>query len=229
VVAIKVDLNRFASRGVPYMVRDTLTGCAFALQRAWRADVRGAFVLRNKYTEKSIRVDKATGTKVASMEAVTGTIAPFMRDQEEGNTVRGRGKHKAIPTGLAAGQGQGAARTRTVRTGLRLQAINIPSRPMPNIKGKRRQNAIAMAIAIRKGERFVMLNRIKVKGRAIFEVRGGKRSGRARMLWDMSKGSVKVPREPTLERSIHASARAFEKVQYQATLNQLKRNKVMGY
>ncbi len=86
-----------------------------------------------------------------------------------------------------------------------------------------------MAIAIRKGERFALLNRISRKGRGIFEVRGGKRSGRARLVWDMSRGSVKVPREPTLERSIKHSASAFEAAQYKAVLNQLKRNKVMGY
>lgn len=222
------DLNKFAARGLPYAVRDTLTGSAFALQKRWRAEVKSSFTLRNRYTEQSIRVDKAQGAKVESMQAVTGTIAPYMPDQEEGATVRGRGKHKAIPTAIAAGQGQGAKRTRVVRAGLRLQAVNVPTHPLPSM-GRRRQNAVLMAIAIRKGERFALLNRIKTKGRAIFEVRGGKRSGRARMVWDMSRGSVKVHREPTLHRSIASSTADFERAQYAAVLKQLQRNKVFGY
>jgi hypothetical protein len=225
---LRSDLDRFAKRAFPYAVRDTLTGSAFALQKSWREDVRRSFTLRNRFTEQAIRVDKARGTDVSAMQATTGTVAPYMRDQEEGNEVKGKGKHKAIPTAIAAGQGQGAKRTRMVRTGLRLQAVNIPPRTVP-IRGKRRQNAVLMAIAIRKGERFALLNRIKGKGRAVFEVKGGKRSGRARMVWDMSKGSVKVPREPTLERSINASQRGFEQAQYRAVIKQLQRNKVLGY
>lgn len=222
------DLEKMAKRAIPYAIRDTLNGSAFALQKGWRGEVKRTFTLRNRYTEQSIRVDKAQGTSIAGMKAVTGTIAPFMPDQEEGGTVRGRGAHKAIPSAAAAGGALGAKRKSVVRSGFRLSSIQVTQRPLPKY-GRRRQNAVAMAIAIRKGERFALLNRIKSKGRAIFEVKGGKRSGRARLIWDVSRGSVKVPREPTLQRSIALSSRVFEKVQYEAMLTQLRRNKVMGY
>jgi hypothetical protein len=222
------DLNTFASRGFPYAVRDTLNGCAFETQREWRAEVKRTFILRNRYTEQSIRTDKARGTKVEGMAATTGTIAEYMPDQESGGEVRGKGKHKAIPTAVAAGQGQGAKRTRMVRAGLRLQAVNVTQ--LPQQYGKRRQNAMAIAVAIRKGQRFALLNRMKGSGRAIFEVKATQRRGaRVRMLWDMSRGSVHVDREPTLHRAIASSSSQYDRIQYQAVLNQLKRNKVMGY
>ncbi len=98
---------------------------------------------------------------------------------------------------------------------------------------------MAIAVAIRKSNRFVLLQRAKGGGRAIFEVRNsrrganqhtkGRKSVRVRMVWDVSRNSVKVPRAPTLQRSIHASGKHFERIQYQAVLKQLQHNKVMGY
>jgi hypothetical protein len=224
------DLEKFAKRAIPYAIRDTLNGSAFALQKEWRSDVKRSFTLRNRFTEQAIRVDKASGTQVSAMEAKTGTIAPYMPDQESGGTVKGKGKHKAIPTAVAAGQGQGAKRTRMVRAGLRLQAVQVEQ--IPQKYGKRRQNALAIAVALRKGQKHVMLNRTKGNGRAIFEVKGGtkgRKGVRVRMLWNMSRSSVHVDREPTLQRSIGASERTFEQVQYNAMITQLKRNRVVGY
>lgn len=223
-------VNAFSKTGVPYAVRDTLNDSAFALRKEWQGEIKRSFTLRNQYTERSIRVDKAQGRDVRSMEARTGSIAAYMAEQEEGATVRGKGKHKAIPAPAAAGQSPGAAkRTRTVRAGLRLSAINVANPAMAGY-GKRRQNAIALAIARRRGDRFALLNRAKGKGRGLFEVRGfSKRKVRMRMLYDLSKGSVRVKPEPTLQRSITSSHRAFEQAQAKAFVRQLRRCKVFGY
>jgi hypothetical protein len=225
---LKRDVELFSKRAVPHAVRETLNGCAFALQKEWRGEVRQSFTLRNKYTERSIQVDRARGIDTRAMQARTGSIAHYMDEQEEGAIVRGGGKHKPIPGPAAAGQAPGGKRTRTVRQGLRLSAITVSHSPLARY-GKRRQNAIALAIARRKGERFALLNRSKGGGRGLFEVRGGRRTLRTRLLYDVSRGSVRVPAEPTLQRSIRKSQRAFEQAQYLAVLRQLKRHKVFGY
>lgn len=217
-----------AQRSVPYAMRNALNDCAFHLRETWQMEIRAAFTLRNKFTERSIRVDKATGADPRSMQAVTGSVALFMGDQEEGATVRGRGKHKAIPGPGAAGMKAGAKRTKVVRPQFRLGAINV-NHPSLGRYGRRRQNAIVLAIAIRKGERFALLNRAKGRGRGIFEVKGLKRKAKTKLLYNVSKGSVRVQAEPTMQRAIRRSREKFRSIMGDSLLFQMKRNRVFGF
>jgi hypothetical protein len=222
------DLQTFAKKAVPYAARNGLNGSAFALQDEWRGEVRRTFTLRNQYTVRAIRVDKAQGLDLRTMQAVTGSVAPYMADQEEGATVRGKSGKKAIPAPAAAGQAPGGKRARTVRVGLRLSSISI-NEPATQSYGKRRANAIAIAVALRRGDRFAMLHRRKGGGRGIFEIRGGKRNVRTKLIWDTRKRSVRVPAAPTLQSSIKSGMYRFERAHHQALLAQLKRHKILGY
>jgi hypothetical protein len=124
--------------------------------------------------------------------------------------------------------GPGARRTKAVRSRFHLGAINVDS-PKLRKYGRRRQNAIVLAIAIRKRERFALLNRASGKGRGIFEVKGLKRKAKVKLLYDVSRGSVKVKPEPTMQRATNASGWRFEKVIYNSLLTQLRRNRLLGY
>lgn len=225
---LHAELEKFRKTALPYAQRDALNGCAFELRKQWQSEIKGAFVLRSPFTERSIRVDKATGLDPKSMKSVTGSIASYMGDQEEGATIRGKGKHKAIPGPAAGGQPAGSGiRTGLIRSRYRVGAITV-GHPSVARFGRRRQNAVVMAIAIRKGERFAILNRIK-GGKGIFEVRGLKRSGKTKLIWDLSKGSVKVKPAPTMHRAAAICAPRFQRITENALLTQLKRAKVMGY
>lgn len=221
-------LERLKKRALPYAARDALNGCAFELRKEWQSQIRTTFTNRNKFTERSIRVEKASGIDLKTMQSRTGSVAAYMGDQEGGGTVKGSGKHKAIPGPAAAGMKPGARRTKTVRPRFHLGAINVKSPSLAKY-GRRRQNAIVLAITIRKHERFALLNRSKGRGRGIFEVKGLKRKAKVKLLYNVSKGSVKVKPEPTMQRATNASGWRFEKVIYQSLLNQLKRNRVMGF
>lgn len=207
-----------------YAVRNALNECAFYHRKTWQAEIRRTFTNRNSFTERSIRVDKATGKDVKAMKAVSGSVAVYMGDQEEGATVKGKGKHKAIPTQGARGGNRG----KLVRAQYRVGAISVLD---PKLKGYRRrqQNAIALAIAVRKKERFALLNRITTKGRGLFEVKGLKRKAKTKLLWNLSKGSVRVKPEPTMRRAVQRSKHAFDRILYDSMLTQLRRNKVMGF
>lgn len=222
------SLERFASKAYPHAMRNALNGCAFELRKGWQSEIRQTFTLRNRFTERSIRVEKASGIDVRGMKAVTGSVAPFMGDQEVGASVRGRSRHKAIPSPIAGGGSGAGKRPRLVAGRYKLSAVMVASQPMAKY-GRRRQNAVSLAIAIRKGERFALLNRTKGKGRGIFEVKGLKRKAKTRLIWNVSKGSVKVKPEPTMRRAVARSKHAFERVLYDSLLFQLKRNKVFGY
>jgi hypothetical protein len=222
------ELGKFKT-ALGHAQRNALNDCAFALRGRWQQEIKSSFTLRNQFTERSIRVDKASGVDTKPMKAVTGSVASFMGDQEEGAVVTGRGKHKAIPAPAAGGQAAGAGkRTALIRARYRVGAITVGHPSLAKF-GRRRQNAVVMAVAIRKGERFALLNRAKGSGKGLFEVRGTKRMGKTKLLWDLSRGSVRVHPEPTMHRAAAALMPRFKQLTEQALLSQLRRNKVMGY
>ncbi len=231
---LHADLKKFRESALPHALKDSLNTCAFELQKTWRSEVSREFTLRNDFTERSIRVDKATGINVRSMHSVTGSVASFMLDQEQGAVAHGQGKHKAIPAPGAGGQAAGAGkRTNLIRARYRVGAINV-GHPSLAKYGRRRQNAVVMAIAIRKGERFALLNRSK-GGKGLFEVRGTKRAGKqhaggkTKLIWDLSKGSVVVHPTHLMARANAANSAKYQKITEASLLYQLKRAKVFGY
>ncbi len=225
------DLAKYRKGAIPYAARNGLNACAFAMMREWRREVKSTFTLRNQFTERSIRVERATGLDMRRMVAITGSVAPYMGDQESGATIRGKGKHKAIPAPAAAGNAPGGSKlTRTVRPANKLSAISVKTPSMARY-GKRRQNAIVIAVALRKGQKHVLLNRSKGTGRGIFEVRtvGKNAKAKVRLLWGLGKTSVHVDAQPTMKRTLERSDQTFQGLLNGAYLAQLKRFRVLGY
>lgn len=222
------DLKKYRETALPHAVRDALNGCAFELQRSWREEIGQSFVTRTPFTERSVLVDKAKGGSIRSMQAVTGSRAPYMGDQEEGAVIRGKGKHKAVPAAVAGGAAGPGVRPKVVLGRFRLGGIKVRD-PKVGRFGRRQRNAIALETAARTGNRFALLSKGK-GGRAIFEVRRvGRRQFKTRLIWNLDRGSVVVKPEPTMHRSADHNAGAFRKITERALLNQLKRNRVMGY
>jgi hypothetical protein len=161
------DLKRMREKAIPYALKNALTTAAFETRSIWQREIRSTFVNRNTYTANSVRVEQASTTKLV---AKTGSIADYMDEQEEGATIKGSGKHKAIPTAAAAGQAGGGKRTKLVRGRFYLGAIQVAHPALSG--GRRQQNAIAIAVARKKGQKVVLLNRPK-GGKALFLMGAG--------------------------------------------------------
>lgn len=230
------DLRVARKRALPHAVRDALTTAAFEGRKVWQGEIRKSFTLRNRFTERSVLVERAKGTNLDRMEAVLGSVAPYMGDQEGGATVRGRRKVKAIPGPVAAGQAPGGKRTKLVRAGSRLSAIKLPRNRGRSTK---QRNAIAIQMAVRRRQKHAMLER-PGGGRAIFSIKGGQRRWdkdkgwrvralQVRLLWDVSRRSVRVPPSHTLERALKALAPKLPHIYTASLLSQLRRHKVLGY
>lgn len=189
------DLKRMREKAIPCAIKNALNTAAFEARTIWQREIASTFTNRNSFTVRSVRVEQATTSKLQSK---VGTVAPWLKTQEEGGTVRGGGKHKAIPMAAAAGQGAGGKRTKLVRSRFYLGAINVAH---GGKGGRRQQNAIAIAVARKTGKNIALLTR-PGGGRGLFLIGGGKRSLKTRMLWDVSRSSVRVKPEPTLERSL---------------------------
>lgn len=218
------DLELFAKKAIPYAARETLNSLAFEQQRNWQGELKKSFILRNQFTVRSIRVERARGLNIRTMEARTGTIAPYLADQEEGATHVKRGKHgEPLP---AAAPGARKSRKRLMPRNKRIGSIKI----LPRVRGSRsRQIGAAVAMAKRRGGKqfaFLQLNRSR---RGIFEINPNSKQRGVRKVWDLSKPTVRIPPTPTLGRSFKRTVQMSEELGRRAMLFQLKRHKVFGY
>jgi len=214
------DLKLFQAKAVPFASRNAVNTSAFEARRQWQGEIKRSFTLRNQYTERSIRVDKAQGLDTRRMFAVVGSLAPYMAKQETGGT-----GSKAIPGPAAAGQAPGSKRTRVVRAGLRISRLTVQK---IRARNKRQFNAIAIAMASRRGQKVALLHR-PGGGKGLFEIKGGKRSPTTRLLYAVGHGHDRVPATPTLQRTLNRMEARMPRIMHDALLGELKRHRIAGY
>jgi|SRR6478736_13161 len=212
------DLAKMRAKAVPFAIRNALNTCAFEVRSIWQRDIKSTFTNRNTFTANSVRVEQASVTK---LEARTGSVAPWLRTQEDGGVVHANRRVVAIPGPSAAGQAAGSGkRTRLVAGRFKLGAVQVAH---PALHGGRRQkNAIAIAVARKQGKTVVLLTRPR-GGQGLFSISGGKRKLKTRLLYDVSRGSVRVKPEPTLERSVAAVRPKVEHMMQAALTQQMQR------
>lgn len=219
------DLQRFKASALPHAMRNSINAGVFEGRRQWVRELERGFILRNTYTTRSLQVVKATGTRLDRMHAILGTTAPFMGQQEKGGVERGKGRSKPIPTAVAAGQTMGSRpRTKAVRRPNWLTAI-ILRRERPG-KTEKQRNAIAIRRTIFGGRRFVLLELGGKRG--IFLVTGRAKLN-VRLVWDLSRKSVRIKPTPTLQRTLDAIDHKLPGLYAGAVLDQLRRHRVFGY
>lgn len=223
----EADLKTFAKKAFPFATKATLNRSVFEIRKEYQSGMRNDLVLRNKWSERSIRVEQAKTLNVPRQEAIVGSIAEYMATQEFGGTVRGGGKHQPIATSYAAGQGLGARpRTRLPRKPNQLKSIQLKRRGN-SAAARKARNAAAIGDAAGSGNKFVFLDLGKRQG--IFRVLGGKRRPYIRMVWDLSKRSVRVPAKPLLLPATRAVQKRIPEFYRDALLFQLKRHRILGY
>lgn len=83
----KTWLSDLEKKQIPYAISGALNGVAFRAQRAIRANLKKKYTLRNKYTEKSIRVEKA---KKNNLQSIVGTEADYLLEHETGGIFKNK-------------------------------------------------------------------------------------------------------------------------------------------
>lgn len=219
------DLGKFAKKALPAAARGALNTVAFDARREWVQQVGRKFVLRNKFTVNSLRIEKAQGFDLTSMQSKVGSTQDYMAEQEKGFTERSKGKHGvAVPTSSAAGMSKRAPRTKQVQKKNYLTAIQVASR----VRGiRQRRNAVAVRMASKTGG-VAFLDLGKSKG--LFRVKQTSK-GRftVRMIYDLSKKSVTVKSTPTLELTLKAVSPRVPRILGNELLAQAKRFHIVGY
>lgn len=217
------DLKEFAIKAYPFATKATLNKAAFEGRERIQAGMRKKFIIRNKFTLNSIRVEKARGSIVKNHEAVVGSVAPYMDDQEFGATKTKRGKHGvAIPTTVASGEGRGTRpRRRVARGANKKRNIRLTK---ARVKAKSRNQEIRASVlhAAATKKRFVFLRMSKHPG--IYKVTGGKKRPKIDLVHDMSKKSVRIPRTGIVLAATRAVERSMPEMYHKALVFQMKRH-----
>lgn len=219
---LESDLKTFAIKAFPFATRNTVNAAAFAAQKIAKTDVRMNMINRNRFTEQSIRVEQTRTLQISQQASSVGSIADYMEDQEFGSVKSKGGKEGvAIATSYSAGQGENTRpRKRLPRKPNTLANIQLQRRHKKG-SNRKQQNIIAIKQAAISGRKYVFLDLGKRKG--IFKVVGGKRLPKIKMIHDMTKQSVIIPKNPWLKPAFDESVRMLPAFYADALRFQLRR------
>lgn len=222
IIEFEKDLKAFAHRAFPFATKNTVNSAAFLTQKVIRKNLKTKMVLRNKFTVRSIRVDMAKTLVVRNQESVVGSDAGYMVDQEFGATKISKGsKGVVIHTGFSAGQQGQQPRTRLPRGKNKMKNIKLRRSSKKGVSRKQ-QNLIAIRQAAVSTRKYIYLDLGKSEG--IFKVVGGKRKPRIKMVHDMSRQSVIIPRNPWLKPSFDRVVKVVPKIYRNSLIFQLNRH-----
>lgn len=225
---LEKDLQTFARKALPYATRELLNRAAFETRKRAQQNIRWNMTTRNQYTEQSVRVEKAGGSDIGSMASRTGSVADYLYRQEFGGVARGKGgAAKTIATPYSSGEPEGAQpRTRLPRKPNQMQAIQL-KRYGAGAKNRKQRNLLAFKEAAAEGSKFVYMDLGRRRG--IFRILGGKRNGRVRMVWDLTRRAVRTPKNPWLGPATDDTRQDMPGWYEQALRYQLQRLGVLGY
>ncbi len=195
------DLELFAHRSIPFATKFALNTTARAAQVTAREDVKKEFITRNAFTRQSIQFRQAKSLNIRDQESAVGSTAPYMEDQEFGETKLKNSKQGIpLPTSYSAGQALNAnPRTRLPRKPNKLENIRLKKQRKPG-KTRRQQNLIAVKQAAQSGQKYVYMDLGRKQG--IFKVVGTKKTPQIRMIYDLSNQALTIPKRAWLKPAV---------------------------
>ena len=217
------DLRNFKSKAVPYASRAYVNNQAFEARKEWQDILPSKMKLRNKYTTNSIRVDKTSSLDINRQQSIVGSLAPYMDEQEDGYKEGKSGKHGVALPAAAPSKRKTRGRISKAR---QLGSINI----MPRIRGHRsRQVAASMAMARKRGGPQYAFLQLKKGRMGIYQLDPSRKRLAVKKVWDLSKSSVTIPKNPTMEPAVQSMAKRRDALWRDALLFQLRRHRILGY
>tara|TARA_R100000541_G_C1896282_1_gene83896 strand:- start:99 stop:779 length:681 start_codon:yes stop_codon:yes gene_type:complete len=212
---LEENLRRLNAKGVHFAERNTINDQAFATQTEARAAIRSEFVNRNRWTERSVQVDRA---RSLSDSAEVGSTERYMAHQEFGHT---KMENTHIATPAASGESPRArTRRRPVRRANRMTSITLKRQQRAGMSRKQ-QNIVAVKEAKETGRKFVFLQRGQERG--IYKVFGTKRKPKTRKIQDLSRRVAVIPRNPWLMPSTTTVVAASHRFYFKHLQQQLDR------
>ena len=224
------DLKAFKDRAFPFATKATINTAAFDTMTKGRRIIERNMILRNKYTPKAVQVEQTRTLIVNQQEALTGAIEDYLETQEFGGVDVKKGKVGIpLPSSTSAGQGRTKPRTRLPREANKLQNLRL-NRSRRRAKSRKQKVLFVVQDAVTSGRRNIFLDLGRTQG--IFNVKGGrknfKRGGpkgaKLRMIYDLSRDSVSIPRSPWLGPAVKLTERRMPEMYLKALKFQAERH-----
>lgn len=212
------DMKKIA---VPFAVRNTLNQAAFQSQTVARRDIQRNMIIRNKFTKQSIRVE--TAKDLRRPEAVVGSVEKYMETQEFGGTKSKKAKNGVpLATSFSSGEGRGTKpRKKLSKPSNRLLNIQLGSKGKGRTRKQRNLFKVRQAAA--SGSKIVYLKTARAKG--LYRVTGGKRNPEVEMIFNLSRTSVKIKRNPWLRPAVLKVGKRLPQIHFLSLQFQFKRLK----
>jgi len=228
---LEKDLKFANEKALPFATRNTLNKAAFIARSISQSNIRSKMVTRNKWTEKSIQVERSNTLRISNQTASVGSTEAYMEDQEFGGSKVSRGREGTpIPTAYSAGQGRSSFRSKLPRKANKLQNIALRKFRGRRPKNRKQEHLFKVQQAVKTGKRYYY-HEFDNGTKGIFRVIGGSRrikrgwpsGAKIEMVYDMSRKSVRIPANPWLRPAVDKTIPHIQKI-YQKSLEfQLKR------
>ncbi len=226
----EADLKVFAKSALPFAVKDTLNKAVYEGQYRARQNIDRRMINRNKWTQNSVKANRAHGNDIDSMESRVGSLNPYMKDQEEGG---GRSESNGVPIarGAASGQIGASVRDKAVRKGNRLSNILLAKRSGGRMaKHSRQAYVFKVQDAVTSGNKF-FYHEFSSTRKGIYKVVGGRRGfkrgipkgAKVRTMYDMSHTSTIVKATHWLSDAVESTRKDMPKMYWHSLAQQLQR------
>lgn len=198
---LEADLQQLKAKALPFATRNTVNRAAFDARTVGQRNIKRQMTLRNKWTLRSVQVDKAKTLQISRQESVVGSTVGYLETQEFGGVKRRKGKKGiAIATSYSSGEGESSKpRKRLPRGANAMRRIQL-KRGRRKGANKRQQNVVAVREAAAKKTKFIYMETARTKG--IFRVLGGKKKPRVKMVHSLKEQSVRIPKNPWLRPAV---------------------------
>lgn len=184
-------LGDMSKKSVKYAQKNTLNDLAFEARKEAVNNVRNDFMNRNTWTERSIRVNRATSLGSSSE---LGSVEDYMRKHEMG----GKSKMYGTTPGASGENPRSRVRRRVVRAASKINRIGQADVLQGAFGSRQERNIATLKDAKAKGKRFVKMR--KGAGRVgIYRVLGSKSNPRAQLLYTVRSQRLVVKKQPWLE------------------------------
>jgi hypothetical protein len=237
------DLGRFVPSAFAFATRSTVNGMAFKAQSVGRKQIGRKMIERSKFTRQTVQVDQTRTLDVDRQAAVVGAVkrmgknvnAGFLEKQEFGGVKTKTHRYGTpIATSFSSGEGEGSQPRRRLpiskHTIRKIILHKARARKKGQPKTKKQKMLFKVQDAVESGNRVIFAQNGRKKG--IFRVVGGRKGtkrgwpkgARLKMLHNLSRDSVRIPRNPWLSPAVEVAKRHGPEIYLKALKFQVERH-----
>jgi len=189
-------LIRIRDKAIPFAMLNANNTLGRMLQVKWKRELQRTMTLRNTWTLRSVKLVKSRKPDINTMRTIVGSRLEYLRKNEDGGAVVGRGKHGlGVPTNKAR---TGNSYKRLVARPNRMRNIFVKPR---RGKGRKQRNAIQIREA-RKNRKNVAMLELSSGGFGFFKTKGSSPKSKLKMIWAINRKRIRIDSNPAMKRAV---------------------------